>query len=84
MESAITAKGQATIRKLSVNLLGCARNDRVKFFLHPDGSAVLLPKVSVSAVCGMIKSLESATRDSEQIRVATKGALRPNPRRRHR
>jgi len=28
-------KGQATIRNLSVNILGCSRGDRVKFFVHP-------------------------------------------------
>ncbi len=30
--------------------------DRVKFFVHPDGSVVLLPKLPASALRGMIKS----------------------------
>jgi AbrB family looped-hinge helix DNA binding protein len=42
MESAITSKGQATIPKAVREHLRLAPGDRVKFFLHPDGSVVLL------------------------------------------
>jgi len=44
MESAITVKGQATIPKPIREHLGLQPGDRVKFFVHPDGSVVLLPK----------------------------------------
>jgi AbrB family looped-hinge helix DNA binding protein len=48
MESAITVKGQATIPKPIRKHLGLQPGDRVKFFVHPDGSVVLLPKLPPS------------------------------------
>ena len=56
MESAITVKGQATIPKTIRDHLGLKPGDRVKFFLHPDGSVVLLPKLPALALRGMLKS----------------------------
>jgi len=56
MESAITVKGQATIPKAIRTHLRLKPGDRVKFFVHPDGSVVLLPKVSAAALRGMIQS----------------------------
>jgi antitoxin PrlF len=56
MESAITVKGQATIPKAVRDHLGLKPGDRIKFFLHPDGSVAILPKVPVSALRGMLKS----------------------------
>ena len=53
MESAITVKGQATIPKSIREHLGLQPGDRVKFFVHPDGSVVLLPKLPASAVRGL-------------------------------
>jgi len=53
MESAITTKGQATIPKAIRDHLGLRPGDRVKFFLHPDGSVVLLPKRPVAALRGI-------------------------------
>lgn len=55
MESAITTKGQATIPKAIREHLGLKPGDRVKFFVHPDGTVVLLPKLPVSALRGMLK-----------------------------
>ena len=55
MESAITVKGQATIPKAVRDHLRLKPGDRVKFFVHPDGSVVLLPKLPASALRGMIK-----------------------------
>jgi antitoxin PrlF len=55
MESAITAKGQATIPKAIREHLRLKPGDRVKFFMHPDGSVVLLPKLPASALRGMVK-----------------------------
>ena len=54
MESAITVKGQATIPKSIREHLGLQPGDRVKFFVHPDGSVALLPTISASAVRGMV------------------------------
>ena len=56
MESAITVKGQATIPKAIREHLGLKPGDRVKFFVHPDGSVVLLPKLPASALRGIVKS----------------------------
>jgi antitoxin PrlF len=56
MESAITVKGQATIPKAIREHLGLKPGDRVKFFMHPDGSVVLLPKLPASALRGVVKS----------------------------
>jgi antitoxin PrlF len=54
MESAITSKGQATIPKKIREHLRLKPGDRVKFFVHPDGSVVLLPKLPVSALRGIV------------------------------
>ncbi len=56
MESAITVKGQATIPKAIRKHLGLKPGDRVKFFVHPDGSVVLLPKLPASTLRGIVKS----------------------------
>ena len=56
MDSAITVKGQATIPKAIREYLGLKPGDRVKFFMHPNGTVVLLPKLPVTALRGMLKS----------------------------
>ena len=85
MESAITVKGQATIPKPIREHLGLQPGDRVKFFVHPDGSVVLLPKVSASAVRGMVKSRKPKPMTTERMTTAVaEGALSRNPRRRRR
>ena len=56
MESAITVKGQATIPAAIRKHLRLKPGDRVKFFVHPDGSVVLLPKLPASALRGIVKS----------------------------
>jgi AbrB family looped-hinge helix DNA binding protein len=55
MESAITAKGQATIQKAIREHLRLKPGDRVKFFVHPDGSVVLLPKLPASTLRGIVR-----------------------------
>ncbi len=56
MESTITSKGQATIPKAIREHLKLKAGDRLKFFVHPDGSVVLLPKRPASALRGIIKA----------------------------
>jgi AbrB family looped-hinge helix DNA binding protein len=56
MESAITVKGQATIPKAVRDYLGLKPGDRLKFFLHPDGTVVLLPKLPARSLRGMLRS----------------------------
>jgi antitoxin PrlF len=85
MESAITVKGQATIPKAIRQYLGLQPGDRVKFFVHPDGSVVLLPKLSASAARGMVKVRSPGPVTTEQMNIAAaEGAMKRNPRRRHR
>jgi antitoxin PrlF len=55
MESAITSKGQATIPKPIRDYLRLKPGDRVKFFKHPDGTVVLLPKLPITAIKGIVK-----------------------------
>jgi len=79
------SRAKQQFRKLSVKHLGLEPGDRVKFFVHPDGSVVLLPKLSASAVRGMVKSRNPRSVTSEQMTAAVaEGALSRNPRRRHR
>ena len=83
MESAITVKGQATIPKPIREHLGLQPGDRVKFFVHPDGSVVLLPKLPISAIRGVAKSRSSRQVSTEEMtEAAAQGAVGRNPRRR--
>ncbi len=61
MESAITSKGQATIPKAIREHLHLKPGDKVKFFVHPNGTVFLLPKITVSALRGIVKSSRRAT-----------------------
>lgn len=55
MQSVITGKGQATIPKLIRDHLGPKPGDKVKFFIHPDGSVVLLPTCPISSLRGILR-----------------------------
>lgn len=70
MESAITVKGQATIPKPIRDHLGLKPGDRVKFFVHPDGSVVLLPKLPVTALRGIVKSRRRRPATIEEMNAA--------------
>jgi AbrB family looped-hinge helix DNA binding protein len=74
MESAITSKGQATIPKAIREHLGLKPGDRIKFFVHPDGSVVLLPKLPASALRGMVKPPQQPVRINEMSEAAAAGA----------
>ena len=77
VESAITVKGQATIPKTIREHLGLKPGDRVKFFVHPDGSVVLLPKLSASSLRGIIKSRRRRpVTIAEMTEAAVEGAAR--------
>ncbi|HTW48329.1 MAG TPA: type II toxin-antitoxin system PrlF family antitoxin [Acidobacteriaceae bacterium] len=45
MESALTVKGQATIPKAVRDHLRLGPGDRIRFFIYPDGSVAILPKI---------------------------------------
>jgi antitoxin PrlF len=57
MESAITVKGQATIPREIRQHLGLKPGDRLKFFMHPDGTVVLLPKLPARRLRGMLRTV---------------------------
>jgi antitoxin PrlF len=67
MESALSIKGQATIPKAIRNHLHLEPGDQIKFFVHPDGSVVILPKVRTSTLKGMVgvKGQRVSLRDME-------------------
>jgi AbrB family looped-hinge helix DNA binding protein len=73
MESAITSKGQATIPKAIRDHLGLHAGDRVKFFIHPDGTVVLLPKLPVAALRGIVKATRTVSLE-EMTEAAAAGA----------
>ena len=81
MESAITVKGQATIPKIIREHLRLKPGDRVKFFVHPDGTVVLLPKLPASALRGAIKSRRRRTVTTEQMAQAVAGGAARRTRR---
>jgi len=79
MESAITVKGQATIPKAVRDYLRLKPGDRIKFFMHPDGSVVLLPKRPVSTLRGLLKSKHKVT--IEEMNAAVVGGAASGARR---
>lgn len=81
MESAITIKGQATIPKPIREHLRLKPGDRVKFFIHPDGSVVLLPKLPASALRGILKSRRRRPATIKEMTEAIAQEAAGNPRR---
>ena len=80
MESTITSKGQATIPKPVREHLGLKPGDRIKFFVHPDGSVVLLPKLAVSSLRGIVKAPRRPVTIEEMNEAAISGAIEGAPR----
>ncbi len=80
MESAITVKGQATIPKAIREHLRLKPGDRVKFFLHPDGSVALLPKRPNSALRGIVKARRQPVTIEEMREAIAEGAADSAPR----
>lgn len=77
MESALTAKGQATIPKAIRDHLRLKPGDRVKFFVHPDGTVVLLPKRPASNLRGIVKSRRRVTIEDMNKAIANGAATHP-------
>jgi antitoxin PrlF len=75
VESAITSKGQVTIPKLIREHLHVKPGDRVKFFVHPNGSVVLLPKVPVTALRGIVPARERPVTLEEMDDAIAAGAI---------
>ncbi len=71
MESALTSKGQMTVPKAIREHLHLKPGDRVRFFVHPDGTVVLLPKLPITALKGMLKTTKHATIEEINEAIAT-------------
>jgi antitoxin PrlF len=67
MESALSIKGQATIPKAIRDHLRVGPGDRIKFFIHPDGTVVLLPKVPATALKGIVRARRSGPVSIEEM-----------------
>jgi AbrB family looped-hinge helix DNA binding protein len=76
VESAITSKGQATIPKAVRDYLRLKPGDRLKFFMHPDGTVVLLPKLPVTALRGIVKHSGPPVKLEEMEEAIASGAAR--------
>jgi AbrB family looped-hinge helix DNA binding protein len=74
VDSAITTKGQATIPKAIREHLGLKPGDRVKFFMHADGSVVLLPKRPASVLRGIVKPRRRPATIEDMSEAAAAGA----------
>jgi hypothetical protein len=51
--------------------------DRIKFFLHPNGTVVLLPKVPVTALRGILKSRRRVSLEEMAEAVGSAAGVRP-------
>ena len=54
MEAKLSSKNQATIPKSVRDYLHLKAGDRFKFFLQPDGTVAILPKVSTATLKGSV------------------------------
>ncbi len=70
MESALSVKGQATIPKAVREYLHLGPGDRIKFFLHPDGTVVILPKLPASRLKGMVRARRNVSLDTMDSAIA--------------
>jgi AbrB family looped-hinge helix DNA binding protein len=61
--SALSIKGQATIPKAIRDYLHLSPGDRVKFFIHPEGTVVILPKIPASKLKGILETTRTASLD---------------------
>jgi antitoxin PrlF len=75
MESVITAKGQTTIPKAIREHLHLKPGQRVKYFVHPDGSVVLLPTVPVTALRGIVPAPDRPVTLEEMDDAIAAGAI---------
>ncbi|MGB8887904.1 MAG: type II toxin-antitoxin system PrlF family antitoxin [Candidatus Korobacteraceae bacterium] len=76
MESALTIKGQMTIPKAIREHLHLKPGDKVKFFVHPDGTVFLLPKLPVSVLRGIVKARRRVTLEEMDVAIAAGAAER--------
>ena len=74
MESVITTKGRVTIPKAIREHLGLKPGDQIKFFLHPNGGVVLLPKLPGTVLRGIVRSRQQPVMIEEMEEAVAAGA----------
>jgi AbrB family looped-hinge helix DNA binding protein len=74
MESALCVKGQATIPKIIREHFHLQPGDRIKFFVHPDGSVVILPKISTAKLKGVVRVCRRASLEDMEAAIS-EGAI---------
>lgn len=79
MKCALTSKNQATIPKAVRDYLHLKPGDRIEFFLHPDGSAVLLPKRPVTALRGIVRPRHPSVTLDDMDEAIAAGAAAESP-----
>jgi AbrB family looped-hinge helix DNA binding protein len=84
MQSALTVKGQATIPKAVRDHLHLKPGDKVRFFIHPNGSVVLLPTLPVTALRGMLEPRRPVVSIEEMNAVTVERTTTRAPRRKRR
>ncbi len=70
MDSALSIKGQATIPKAIRDHLGLAPGDRIKLFIHPDGSFAIPPKIPTSKPKDIVKARRRLSLDDMETAIA--------------
>lgn len=73
--SILRTKGQETIPKAIRDHLHLTPGDRINFFVHPDGSVVILPKLRVSVLKGMVQSRRRHVSINDMGAAAAEGAV---------
>ena len=58
MEATLSSKNQVTIPKSVRNYLNLKPGDRFKFFIQPDGTVAILPKIPTSKLKGSLAKLK--------------------------
>jgi AbrB family looped-hinge helix DNA binding protein len=75
VDSVITAKGQTTIPKAIREHLHLRPGQRVKYFIHPDGTVVLLPTLPVTALRGIVPAPDRPVTLEEMDDAIAAGAI---------
>jgi AbrB family looped-hinge helix DNA binding protein len=74
VEATLSSKNQATIPKSVREYLKLKPGDRFKFFLQPDGSVVILPKIRTARLKGSVPKLDRAISIEEMNTAVEAGA----------
>lgn len=74
MEATLSSKNQATIPKSVREYLNLKPGDRFKFFLQPDGTVAILPRVRTSKLKGSVPKLKRSITVKEMNTAIEAGA----------